>query len=117
MSNKRATKAVSAKKSTTAEFDSNGEDSFDSVLNKQIYQRQLVVIISTTLRVYSCKIEGKYKKLGENNTTLQHARQWSVGILGQQGFGGGKCHSVHGTPLEISKSMRIDIISISCIIR
>jgi hypothetical protein len=36
MSNERAREAVSAKKSTTAEFDSNSEDCFDSVLNEQI---------------------------------------------------------------------------------
>jgi hypothetical protein len=49
MSNERATKVVSAKKSTTTDFDSNSEDGFDSVLNKQISQCQLVVITSTTL--------------------------------------------------------------------
>jgi hypothetical protein len=72
MSNERATEAMNPKKSTTTKLESNGEDGFDSVLNKQINQRQLLVTISTTLQARSCKIEGQYTKFGEDDTILQH---------------------------------------------
>jgi hypothetical protein len=61
MNNEGETEAVSAKKSRTTEFDSNGEDGFDSLL-KPINQRQLVVTTSTTLQARSCRIEGPYTK-------------------------------------------------------
>jgi hypothetical protein len=70
MSNEGAMEAVSAKKGT-AKFDSNGEDGFDSVLKKQINQRQLVLTTaSTTLRAHLSRIEGQYKKFSEDDTTL-----------------------------------------------
>jgi hypothetical protein len=83
MSNEGATEAVTAKKSTTAELDRNDKDAFDSVLNKQINQHQLVVTTPTTLGAHSCRLEGQYKKFSEDDTTLQQARRWSIGILGR----------------------------------
>jgi hypothetical protein len=81
INNEGVTKSVSAKKSRTTEFDSNGEDGFDSVL-KPINQRKLVVTTSTTLQARSCRIEGQYTKFGEDDSTLQHGGRWSEGILG-----------------------------------
>jgi hypothetical protein len=83
MSNEGATKALGPKKSTTTKLESNNEDGFDSVPNKQINQHQLVVTISTTSRAHSYRIQGQYKKFGEDDTTLQHTGRWSIGILGQ----------------------------------
>jgi transcriptional regulator of acetoin/glycerol metabolism len=85
MSNGGATEVVNPKKSRTTEFDSNGEDEFDSLL-KPINQRQLVVTTSTS-QARSWKIEGLYTKFDENDITLQQAGQWNESILGRQGIG------------------------------